>query len=185
MIHLITGGSASGKSAYAEQKAMEAGTVRYYVATMEPFGEEGKQRIRKHRAMRAGKGFQTIECRHHLKQVCLEKSGDSVVLLECVTNLVANEQFSVGGSDEEIIDRVLDGVKHLARQANHLILVTGEVFSDGIEYEEETKRYLHLLGQTNQELAQMADMVTEVVYGIPIHMQKNGQREDKQTDERR
>lgn len=179
MIHLITGGSASGKSAYAEQKAMEAGAVRYYIATMEPFGEEGRQRIKKHRAMREGKGFRTIECWHHLDQVQLEAAKDSVVLLECMTNLVANEQFSVGGSDDEIISRIRDGVNHLTRQASHLIIVTGEVFSDGIEYEEETGRYLYLLGRVDQEMAQLADRVTEVVYGIPIHMKKNSQKGEK------
>lgn len=177
MIHLITGGSDSGKSSYAEQKAMEAKAARYYIATMEPFGEEGQRRIRKHRAMREGKGFQTIECCHHLEQVHLKKTEDSAVLLECMTNLVANEQFSVGGSDDEILGRIRDGVNHLAQQTTRLIIVTGEVFSDGVEYEEETRRYLYLLGRVNQELAMLADQVTEVVYGIPVHMKKNGHME--------
>ncbi len=168
MIHLITGGSASGKSAYAEMRAMEAGYPRYYIATMEPFGEEGRKRIEKHRAMRAGKGFTTIECCHHLGQIRLPGSYAPSVLLECVTNLTANEQFSAGGSDDEIIKRVLDGIMHLAGQAKTLILVTGEVGMDGICYEEDTRRYQYLLERINQELGAMADQVTEVVYGIPV-----------------
>ena len=39
---LITGGSGSGKSAYGEKRILEAGEMtRYYIATMEVFGEEG------------------------------------------------------------------------------------------------------------------------------------------------
>ena len=46
MLLFVFGGSGSGKSEYAEQRILEAGEMqRYYVATMEPFGEEGKKRI--------------------------------------------------------------------------------------------------------------------------------------------
>ena len=39
MMHLVTGGSGSGKSAYAEQQVLEAGDApRYYIATMMPYG---------------------------------------------------------------------------------------------------------------------------------------------------
>lgn len=173
MIHLIIGGSGSGKSAYAERQAMETSGTRYYIATMEPFGEEGKRRIEKHRAMRAGKGFQTIECCHHLEQVKLGKTAaesakDSVALLECMTNLAANEQFAVGGKDEEILDRIWKGIHSLEQQTKLLIIVTGDVFADGLSYDEQTERYLRLLGRVNRELAQRAESVTEVVYGIPV-----------------
>ena len=43
MMHLVTGGSGSGKSAYAEQQVLAAGDApRYYIATMMPYGEEGR-----------------------------------------------------------------------------------------------------------------------------------------------
>ena len=63
MMHLVTGGSGSGKSAYAEQQVLEAGDApRYYIATMMPYGEEGRRRVEKHRRMRREKHFETIEC---------------------------------------------------------------------------------------------------------------------------
>ena len=44
MIHLVTGGSGSGKSAYAEQCILDfGGTRRVYIATMQPFGAEGRR----------------------------------------------------------------------------------------------------------------------------------------------
>ena len=43
MLHLITGGSGSGKSAYAEAQVMSAGIEKkIYIATMIPYGEEGR-----------------------------------------------------------------------------------------------------------------------------------------------
>lgn len=62
MLTLIVGGSASGKSAFAENYAMEAGENRIYIATMQPMDNECLARIEKHRGMRAQKNFQTVEC---------------------------------------------------------------------------------------------------------------------------
>ena len=63
MLHLITGGSGSGKSRYAEDRILKLGPGRrVYVATMYPYDDESFQRIRRHRAMRAQKEFETIEC---------------------------------------------------------------------------------------------------------------------------
>jgi len=169
MIHLITGGSASGKSAYAEGQAMAAAHERYYIATMRPYGQEGRARVEKHRRMRAGEGFSTVECYTDLRGVSLgEGSSQGVILLECMSNLTANELFDVGGSDEEICERILDGIRHLQNLSKHLIIVTNEVFSDGLGYEEETLRYIRLLGRVNRLLAKHAGRVTEVVYGIPV-----------------
>ena len=61
----ITGGSGSGKSEYAEKRTIEAAEKRglkpYYLATMKAYGEEEEKKIEKHRKMREGKGFITVE----------------------------------------------------------------------------------------------------------------------------
>ncbi len=184
MLHLITGGSASGKSVWGEQEALKTGAkYRFYLATMRPWGEEGKERVRRHQKQRAGKGFCTIEAYDHLENVSLEeepgreekpgreegtRKEDRVLLLECMSNLVANEQFGEGGTDEEILGRVERGIRHLQACAGHVIVITNEVFSDGTVYEEQTMRYLGLMGKANRMLAEMADRVTEVVYGIGV-----------------
>ena len=62
MFHVVTGGSGSGKSAFAEQCILDCqGSKRIYIATMYPFDEESYRRIARHRAMRAEKKFTTIE----------------------------------------------------------------------------------------------------------------------------
>ena len=72
MMTLVTGGSGSGKSEYAERLAAAGGTPRIYVATMIPWDDEGRRRIEKHRAMRAGKGFETVECYTGLERLAGE-----------------------------------------------------------------------------------------------------------------
>ena len=62
MLTLVIGGAASGKSEYAEARVLTLPGRRIYIATMEPFDDECRARIRKHRAMRAEKGFETVEC---------------------------------------------------------------------------------------------------------------------------
>lgn len=168
MLVLITGGSGSGKSAYAEERVLGFGKARrIYIATMFPFDEESFRRIERHRAMRKDKGFETVECYTDLASVQIPK--DSVVLLECMSNLVANEMFQENGAKEETVEAVLLGVKTLLAKAHHVVIVTNEIFSDAVFYEEETRKYQKNLGKINQALAAMADETVEVVYGIPVY----------------
>lgn len=101
MLRLITGGSGSGKSRLAEETVLSLKPEkRYYIATMIAWDEECRKRISRHRAMRAGKGFETLECPVDLEQVRVE--AGSAVLLECLSNLTANEFFRGG---EELADK--------------------------------------------------------------------------------
>ena len=167
MLYLITGGSGSGKSAYAEAVVQRLGnTLRLYIATMYPFDGECRERIRRHGAMRAEKGFETLECYTGLKDA--EVSGYGTVLLECMSNLAANELYQEGGAGRQCVEAVLEGVRRIREQCVHLVIVTNEIFSDGIEYDPETRQYQQDLAVINRELASMADVVVEVVYSIPL-----------------
>ena len=196
MLYIVTGGSGSGKSEYAEQTAVQCrnrtGGTLWYLATMRSWDDEGRKRVERHRRMRAAKGFETIERYTGLETLELretfeelnpagldaEQETDSlkywesrrvaqkqVLLLECMSNLVLNEFYDQENGAEE---RILQGIKHLQKQCGDLIIVTNEIFSDGVTYEPESERYIELLGRINRELGQMADSVTEVVYGIPL-----------------
>lgn len=167
MIFLLTGGAACGKSSYAEQLALRLGSPRYYIASMQPYGEEGELRIRRHRAMRAGKGFQTIERYTDLQGLELpEQNG--IVLLECLCNLTANEMFSPEAEGSDCVERVLSGVERLAGQCRQLILITNEIGGDGGGYLDRSGEYIEALGRINQALARRADHVWEMVCGIPV-----------------
>ena len=157
MVTLVTGGSASGKSAYAEGLVLESpARPRVYAAAMEPFGEEARRRIERHRQLRAGKGFETWE---------LPRAADygtipagCAALVECVTPL------GFDGAE----DRIVAGVAAFCRRAADAVLVSGDLFTDGMTYPAETERYLQVLAGVNRRLAALADRVVEVCCGIPI-----------------
>lgn len=163
MIALVTGGSGSGKSAYAEAllKHISQGR-RMYLATMRVWDAESRRRVERHRSQRAGLGFETVECPVNLGGVQLPDNAD--VLLEDIPNLVANEMFEPEGD----VSRLLPSLRSLALRCKNLVLVTNDVFSDGAVYDESTTAYLRLLAEINAELAQLADYGTEIVYGIPL-----------------
>lgn len=167
MLTVITGGSGSGKSAYAEDLILSYGPARrIYIATMYPFDEESHRRIARHQKMRKGKGFETLECYTGLDTVRVP--AGSHVLLECMSNLVANEMFQESGAGEQTVEAVMRGVASLLKQAARLFVVTNEIFSDCQPYEEETQRYQKYLGEINCRMVQMADAAAEVVYGIAL-----------------
>ncbi len=166
MMILLTGGSACGKSAYAEALCMNAPLPRYYLAAMQPYGEEGKRKVRRHRALRAGKGFETIE--RYTDYAGLRLPARGTVLLECICNLTANEMFDEAGNRSDPYERVLAGIDALARQSDLLVVVTNDVGSDIRTYEEGTAAYIRVLGRINAALAARADTVLELVAGIPL-----------------
>jgi Adenosyl cobinamide kinase/adenosyl cobinamide phosphate guanylyltransferase len=109
-----------------------------------------------------------------LEQGCARLHGKirmPVALLECMSNLVANEMFPETVGDEinaNCVENIVRQIRHLKDQTGHLVIVTNQIFEDGIIYEPETMEYIRNLGQINQQLAEMADSVIEVVAGIPI-----------------
>ena len=206
MFHLITGGSGSGKSEYAESEVerlahLTESEEKYYIATMFPYGEETLQKIRRHQQMRAGKGFVTLECYTDLYRLAFSDpfsgagqtegqderqnghvSGNrksrkhTVVLLECMSNLLANECYMESGAQARKLDPVAEiekGMEVLLECCEHVVVVTNEVFSDIPVESREMKIYLEYLGRINRWMAKRADQVTEVVYGIPLKKKNN------------
>ena len=162
MLTLIIGGAGSGKSAFAEQLVSPLPGERIYLATMEPFDEECCARIEKHRLQRAALGFTTVERYRDLAGA--EIPAGANVLLEDLSNLLANEMFSPQGGGADAVRR---GLHSLNAAAGSLTVVTNEIFSGGADYAEETLDFLRELACLNRELAAGADLVVEVVCGLP------------------
>ena len=136
MMILVNGGSSSGKSAFAESLIGKQAEMdprqqpSWYLATMIAWDEECRERIRKHREMRAKKNFMTIECPMDLFKV--ETPAGSRCLLECVSNLAANEMYHQDLEDpaDGAKERVLEGIKKIRKNANLLVIVTNDVAGD-------------------------------------------------------
>lgn len=168
---LVTGGSGSGKSAFAEACIAAGPENRYYLATMQIFGEEDRKKVDRHKKLRAGKGFFTIEeptdpgkAMEHMDR------KPAAVLLECMSNLTANVMFETDPprTAQDVCEHILSGVKDLRAACELLVVVTNNIFEDGIEYDRATRAYMDALSQINLALAAQADEVYEVVVGIPL-----------------
>lgn len=180
MFYMISGGSGSGKSEFAESiiermyqyvrkatKEENNTTSCIYIATMKANDAEAKEKIARHRKMRQQKGFLTKECFTGLGNLLLP--SNSIVLLDCLSNLVANEMFLGDTIKEQVAEEILEGLLQLQKQSEHLVIVTNEIFSDGIEYDALTRKYRENLAVLHQAMAQRADAVIEVVCGIPVY----------------
>lgn len=188
----MTGGSGSGKSAYAESLLYSCEGIRYYIATMQIYDAEGEKKVERHRKLRAGKGFLTIEipmnvgkirfaCAGEAEQAQYRQEAERKVqgssekksaLLECMSNLTANEMFTKDGmkSEEEVVEKIVSEIQTLSQKLDNLVIVTNNVFEDGVIYDAGTTEYLRALGRINAALAHLADRVAEVVVGIPVEL---------------
>ena len=177
MLVVVTGGSGSGKSVYAEKLLAKLANTQkeqkeqnIYLATMKPFGSEGQERIARHRKQRQEYGFFTVEQYTQIEKAQIPAGKTANVLLECMSNLVENEMFDNANtrSVEVLVRDITGGIEMLYAHCCHLVIVTNEVFSDGNDYDGETMEYIRCLGKINQHLADIADRVVEVVYSIPV-----------------
>ena len=203
MMELVTGGSGSGKSAYAEEalcgpasfpdrgQGKETGTQqdgqRYYIATMPSWDKETEKKIAKHRAMRAGKGFCTLEWytdfEERLERADCPGMEGADILVECLSNLTANEMYMEGGAGKNTADAVIRGILCLRDRCRNLVVVTNDVFSESAEDSPEMRIYKETLGRINCALAEAADRVTEVVCGIPCTVKPETGRETEEEKE--
>lgn len=165
MMTLVTGGAKCGKSYYAEKIFDDFSGRKFYIATMQPYGDEALSAIERHRKIRAGKGFETIEKYTNLEEINLPKNCG--ILLECTANLCANEMFR-DGEIYDPTDKIIHGFEYLKSRTKQLVIVTNEVGSDGISYEKGTADYIKIMGKINTKTAEISDNVIECDYGIPV-----------------
>ena len=194
---LISGGAKNGKSYYAQNlaKAMASGKgcPLYYIATMIPRDEEDEARIRRHRAERAGWGFQTVERGRDLPGMfdaavpaapnasepsdpsepnAGDPTGSSgpdpsgVFLLDSVTALLSNEMFREDGTfDSDTAGRTARECCAFAEMTGNTIFVSDYIYGDAEEYDPFTEDYRRALAAVDKKLAQVCDRVIEVSAG--------------------
>lgn len=189
MISLVYGGSGSGKSEFAENLVLSCGLEkRFYIATMKVFDDDGKKRVEKHRKLRGNKNFITIEetmqsgnlenAVEKIKRILSEEKSPrkrkSAVLLECLSNLLADEMFLPDGkilSADEAFSKAAGGLCSLFSAGDfipEIVVVSNNIFDDGLCYDETTKSYMQALAKINAFAAKNAGSVYEVVAGIAL-----------------
>lgn len=174
MRYLVYGGSGSGKSTFAENIVSKLDTkTKIYLATMQVYDEEGLKKVKRHQELRKDKGFLTVEAPNDFskhKELTGSFIENSTVLLECMSNLVANEMFRDDTivSKDEVIDKVTKEILKLFNKFENVVLVSNNIFEDGIEYDNTTLDYMEALAAINTNVSAYCDEVWEIVAGIPL-----------------
>ena len=183
---LILGGARSGKSTFAEKRAKElGGDSVLYVATSETKDEEMQQRVEKHRSERPS-GWGTVEAPRDVAQaIRRERSAEKVILLDCMTFLVANHLMDAAAPEDDPFDdpsadpfdakieadvlaEVEALVAYIQEAEVEMLVVSNEVGLGVVPPYELGRAYRDILGRANQILARYADEVQLLVAGIPM-----------------
>ena len=178
MMILVTGGARSGKSRHAEALIADSPQV-LYIATSQIFDEEMAARIQHHRDGRPPH-WRTAECWRHLYALITpDNAPEEAILLECVTTMVTNLLFAMGGDtdpdnwdyaamEQAIEDEIRALIDACQRCPAQVVLVTNEVGMGIVPENRLARHFRDIAGRVNQRLAAAADEVWLVVSGIGV-----------------
>ena len=163
-ILLVTGGQRSGKSNFAQNRALELSDNPVYLATSRIWDDEFRQRVLRHQANR-GPEWTNIEEEKYLSRHDL--SG-RVIVIDCVTLWCTNFFFDNNSAVDVSLQQVKNEFDAFVRQDAYFIFVTNELGLGGISADETQRRFTDLQGWVNQYIASMADEVVLMVSSIPV-----------------
>ena len=170
----ITGGARSGKSLFAEKRALEFGAPLGYLATAQTLDIEMDTRVSRHRERRGGE-WHTIEEPINLSQALMRSDGQyQAILVDCLTMWLSNLLFKYEDAKEEIEERVqgeLEELKSaLRKMVTPVVLVSNEVGMGIVPDNALARLFRDIAGSANQTLAAGADEVHVVISGIPLRL---------------
>ena len=170
MTILLSGGSKSGKSLFAQELTLRLanGGRRYYVATMIPADDEDRTRIRRHLAEREGMGFETIECGRELLACLQAADRNAAFLLDSTTALLMNALFpnpAACDMDENAAARCADELVVFSRSVRHAVIVSDYLYADAARYDGSTEVFRKALAHIDRKLAAVCDVVIEAAAG--------------------
>ncbi len=172
-IILVTGGSRSGKSAFAESLARNAGTRRFYIATAPVLDEEMAARVKKHQLARANDHWTTIEEQTDLPRALrlAAEQGADAILVDCLTlwlnNLLFhNPQFT----EDDIAAKTRELLETLRTIPATVVLVISEVGLGIVPENHLARLFRDASGRCAQIIARDADEVHFTIAGIPLRV---------------
>lgn len=160
---MITGGVKSGKSSRALELSREWPRPVSFIATAEALDDEMERRIERHKAERAGLGFNTIETPLGLDTALAQSGG--YVLVDCLTMWVNNILYY---KREAEFDTMLNAFIQGLHGKSSAIIVSNETALGNIPSDEFTRRYNLFLAEANRKTAAVASRVELMVAGLPL-----------------
>jgi len=166
MIIFITGGARSGKSRFAQERALALSSHPVYVATARVGDEDFAQRVARHQDDR-GPEWTNHEAHQNLAQLPLE---DRVVVIDCVTLWLTNYFVDYDQDIDRSLKAFRQEIDALAKRSATFIIVSNEIGMGLHAHTESGRKFTDLQGWANQYVAQHADEVIFMVSGLPLHV---------------
>jgi adenosylcobinamide kinase/adenosylcobinamide-phosphate guanylyltransferase len=177
-ILLITGGTRSGKSVFAEQYAAAQSDKVAYIATAQIYDQEMQTRVALHRKRRPDT-WQTFEAPYHADRILLEAATKAdVILFDCLTiytsNLLLSDSTPSNREERfQYIMEEIDKLLYFSRESQAIVLfVTNEVGMGIVPENALAREYRDIAGMVNQKIAACADEVYLVICGLPVELKK-------------
>jgi adenosylcobinamide kinase/adenosylcobinamide-phosphate guanylyltransferase len=165
---LVLGGARSGKSAFAEALVLGSGLEPVYIATAQALDGEMTERIGLHR-QRRGAGWRLVEEPLELAPaLTLHTGAGRAVLVDCLTLWLTNLLLAERNPGHEA-DRLLGAVESLAGPA---VLVSNEVGLGVVPADALSRRFVDEAGRLHQRLGAVAQQVTFMAAGLPLHLKR-------------
>ncbi len=168
MITFICGGVRSGKSSFAENYICDKSKNKIYLATAIAYDDEMRKRVDLHKESRSGQGWITIEKSTSITDATFGR--EAIVLLDCLTNLVANEMYLCNLGVEAVVSKVFTQLLEVAKQVKELVIVSNDIFSAVDDYSHETLQYMKALGRLHCLITKEATSCYELNYKIATKM---------------
>lgn len=166
-ITFITGGSKSGKSAYALKLAKNSGRRVAFIATCAiSVDGEMKKRIRLHKNSRP-KHWKTFEDTKDLPLLLKDIGAKfEVIIIDCLTLLASG--FMLKGCKGSVIKNKINQILKILRKIKaKTIIVSNEVGLGVVPDNRLGRDFRDLAGRLNQVTASNSDSVFFLVSGIP------------------
>lgn len=165
MKELILGGARSGKSAFAQQRALVSGLHVTYLATAQAGDAEMVERIARHRAERPATWGLVEEPLALADALRACAAPDRCLLVDCLTLWLSN-LLAVG--DERLAAEIRALLDALPALPGHVLLVSNEVGQGIVPANPLARRFRDEAGRLHQAVASHCDRATFVIAGLPL-----------------
>jgi adenosyl cobinamide kinase/adenosyl cobinamide phosphate guanylyltransferase len=164
---LVTGGTRSGKSRYAAERATTWGSRVLYVATCQPADAEMWERVRRHQAERPTT-WVTVEPGADVLAAIQDQGPQADgILLDCLT-LYVSRLLTSGRGELEVVQQVDELCLALRQVSRPAAIVTNEVGWGVVPETSLGRLFRDAAGRANQVAAHQAQEVVLMVSGLPV-----------------
>jgi adenosylcobinamide kinase/adenosylcobinamide-phosphate guanylyltransferase len=194
-VTFVIGGSRSGKSTFAENKAKEYGNKVLYIATAVVTDQAMADRVKKHKEQRPN-SWKTLEMYNNFESLINQNEfiESDVILIDCITTMIGNFMFDsnldfdscniskVNLLEQKISENVLTLINICNENSKKLIIVSNETGMGVVPSYYMGNYFRDMSGRINTLIGNKSDFMYFIFSGMPIKLKHKGEMVKWPTD---